>query len=173
MASRVDALSGQASVRRLNPGVYYWTVTGRLKGIDISAKERFRLEVDPPPPLPAPEPLEPAPDAIFGVAELRVKRSILLSWKPVSGATHYRLAVYAPGKKDPVFTKDGLVATSYAIDDLSVLDRGLISWGVEALAYDAPGDLAQGGIESKSSFTIDLPAAREAKPKGDGKAYGR
>jgi hypothetical protein len=173
VVTRVRSLSGRASVGRLDPGVYYWTVTGRLKGLDISARERYRLEVDQPPPLPAPEPLLPPPDAIFGPTELRQKRSITLTWKPVTGATRYRLAVYLPGKHGPALVKDKLAATSYEIDDLSVLDRGLITWSVEALSFDATGELEQGGVVAKSSFTIDLPALKPAKPEGSDTAYGR
>jgi hypothetical protein len=173
VVARAKALSGRANLGRLDPGVYYWTVKGSLKGLDISAKERYRLEVDPPPPLPAPEDLLPAPDAIFGTAELREKRSITLAWKPVAGATHYRLAVYAPGKESPVLRKDKLGDTSYTIEDLSVLDRGLIKWSVEALSFDGSGEQEQGGLAAKSSFTIDLPALKGAKAGGNDKAYGR
>ncbi len=173
VVARVADRAGRAGVGRLDPGVYYWTVTGRLKGFDISARERFRFEVDPPPPLPPPETVLPAADAIFGPPELRKKRSITLAWKPVAGATYYRLAVYLPGKRGPALVKDKLVSTSYEIDDLSVLDRGLITWSVEALSFDAAGELEQGGVEAKSSFTIDLPALKPAKSEGSDTAYGR
>ncbi len=173
VVARVADRTGCTGVGRLDPGVYYWTVTGHLKGFDISAKERFRFEVDPPPLLPPPESVLPAADAIFGPSELRKKRSITLAWKPVAGATHYRLAVYAPEKQGAALVKDKLASTSYEIDDLSILDRGLITWSVEALSFDATGELEQGGVEAKSSFTIDLPALKPAKPEGSDTAYGR
>jgi len=169
----VPAKSGSALIKGLAPGKYYWTVKGSSAGFDLSARERYCFEIETPPPLPAAEPVLPAPLAVFGPAQLREKRSILLSWKPVAGATHYRLRLYAQGKKEPVFVKDKLDSTSYSLEDLSVLERGQISWSVEARSYDLSGELEQGGLESKSSFTIDLPAVKKAKTSGEKKTYGR
>ena len=56
VVARAQDRSGRASLGRLNPGVYYWTVTGRLSSFDVSARERLRFVVDPPPPPPAPRP---------------------------------------------------------------------------------------------------------------------
>ena len=69
--------------------------------------------------------------------------------------------------------KDMLRATEYAIEDLTVLDRGECDWTAEARSYDEAGELDQGGIAGKSSFTIDLPAVKKAKPSVGDKAYGR
>jgi hypothetical protein len=173
IVARVDARSGSAKVGRLDPGHYYWTALGKLAGFDVSAEKRASFAVEPPPPLPAPEPSAPAPGTIIGPAELREKRSILLSWSQVAGATHYRLSVFSQGKKEPILVKDELRETEYLIEDLTVLDRGDTTWKVEAIARDAAGEIEQGGIEGKSSFTIDLPAVKKAKPSGGGKAYGR
>jgi hypothetical protein len=168
-----NAKGGSASIKGIAPGAYYWTVAGSSSGVDLSARERFRLVVEAPPPLPAPEQSLPAPGTVIGATELRQRRSILLSWKPVAGATHYRLAIYTPGGKEPAFVKDMLASTEYALEDLSVLDRGLCSWTVEARSYDDSGELEQGGLEAKASFTIDIPAVKKARTSGDRKAYGR
>jgi len=173
VVARAPARSGRASVGRLNPGAYYWTATGKVAGFDVTAERRFRFAVEEPPPLPAPDSLKPERGTVIGPAQLREKRSILLAWSAVPGATHYRLEVYAQGKKEPVLVKDMLRATEYEIGDLTVLDRGDFTWTAEARAYDESGELEQGGLLGKSSFVIDLPAVKKAKPSGESKAYGR
>jgi len=173
VVARAMARSGLAKVGRLNPGVYFWTAAGSLAGFDVSAERRFSFIVEAPPPLPAPETVEPVRGAVIGAAELRDKRSIRLAWSTVPGATHYRIAVYAQGKKEPVLAKDMLRATEYEIDDLSILDRGDCAWTAEAQAYDQAGELEQGGLAGKFFFTIDLPTVKKAKPSLKRPAYGR
>jgi hypothetical protein len=169
----VPTKTGSALIKGLLPGTYFWTVKGSFASFDLSARERYRFEIETPPPLPATELLTPQPRTVVGAAQLRESRKILLSWQPVAGATHYRLAVYLPGKKEPVLAKEKLSATSYAIEDLSVLDRGQISWSIQAQSYDQAGELEQGGLEAKSSFTLDIPAVKKAKSSSEGKTYGR
>jgi len=172
VVARAFDRSGRASVGRLDPGVYYWTVTGRLDGLDISAKRRFRFSIDPIPPLPAPELALPARDEIIGPARLREARSILFSWNPVEGANRYDLAIFAQGKSAPIFRQDNLETTSYSLKDLSVLDKGRFTWTVEARSYDEKGEIEQAGREALSSFTIDLPALPEAKIDEGAELYG-
>ena len=173
VAARRADRSGRTSVGRLAPGVYYWTVAGTFAGFDLSAKERVRFVVDQPPLLPAPEILQPERETVIGPIELRKKRSILFSWKPVDGATHYRLAVFAKGKKEPIFAKDKIAAPSLTVEDLSVLDKGRLTWTVEARSFDERGELEQSGRESGSMFTIDLPAVKKASTDKGEKLYGR
>ncbi|HUX41777.1 MAG TPA: FecR domain-containing protein [Rectinemataceae bacterium] len=165
--------SGRASVGPLDPGVYYWTVKGRLAGLDISAQKSYRFSIDPIPPLPPPELDAPARNALIGAAQLRQTRNIFFSWKPVEGANRYILSIFARGKSAAIFTRDDLSSTNYDFKALSMLDKGDFAWTVEARSYDDSGKIEQAGKESGSSFKIDLPALQEAKFDEEGQAlYG-
>ncbi len=173
VVARSPDRSGSATVRRLPPGNYFWTFKGELAGFDISAKESYSFSVMPIPPLPPAEILSPPMGFGFGPAELRSQRSIVLSWKPVEGATHYSLLLYASGKAEPLVERDRLQGTSFAITDLSLLDRGDFSWRVEAFSFDGEGKLEQSGLDSRASFSIQLPAVKQAQSSPDDKFYGR
>jgi hypothetical protein len=165
--------SGAITIKGLAPGNYYWTVKGELAGFDISAKNTYGFQVEAVPPLPRAELLSPSRDFTFGPSELRARRSIVLSWKPVEGATHYSLFVSASERETPVIKVEKLIATSYSIDDLSVLDKGEYRWSVEALAYDGADELEQAGLDSRSTFSIQLPAVKGARTNSDDRYYGR
>lgn len=171
--ARAADRSGRASAGRLAPGSYYWTVRGTLAGFDISAAERRRFTVDQPPLLPAPEAISPAKDSTIGPDELRRRRAIDFAWKPVDGATLYRFAVYAPGKREPIVRKELTKATEYTIDDLTILEKGRLTWTVEAQAVDEQGEIEQAGRPAESAFTIDLPAVKKVGAGAGGKLYGR
>ena len=165
--------SGRASVGRLAPGLYYWTVRGSFSGLDISARSRFRFSVDPIPLLPPPVPSSPSPNEIIGPAQLRQNRSILFSWKPVAGANRYIISLYAQGRSVPIFTRDDIPTTSYTFEDLPLLDKGDFAWTVEARSYAADGEIEQRGGESPSAFAIKLPPLGEATIDEGGEAlYG-
>jgi hypothetical protein len=165
--------TGSCTLKGLAPGSYFWTVKGYLAGFDISAKERYRFDIQAIPPLPKALLVNPPGGFEFGPAELRARRSIVFAWQPVEGATHYALVVYVPGRETPIVAAEKLKATTYSIDDLSVLDKGDYGWSVEASAYDASGELEQPGLDSRSTFSIRLPAVQKAKPKADSRYYGR
>jgi hypothetical protein len=165
--------SGAATIKGLAPGNYYWTVKGELAGFDISAKDTYGFKVETIPPLPGAELLSPSHDFVFGPAELRAQRSIVLAWKPVEGATHYSLVVYASDKDAPIIKLEKLIATSYSIGDLSLLDKGDYNWSVQAFAYDSSDELEQTGLDSRSTFSIRLPAVKAAQTNSDGGYYGR
>jgi hypothetical protein len=165
--------SGRTAVRRLDPGAYAWTVTGAADGFDVSARESQRFVVDPPEPLPAPALTAPEPDRVFGPEQLRAKRSITFAWTPVRGATAYRLAIFQPGRKDALFVREKITATSFTLEDLASLDKGGFSWAVQAQSWDERGELEQPGREARSGFTIDLPSVRKPKPDSGKKLYGK
>ncbi len=163
---------GKAGVGPLAPGLYYWTVRGRLAGLDISATKRFRFSIDPIPPLPSPEPVSPSPNQSIGVAQLRTTRSILFSWKPVAGANLYLFALYAKGGTKPIVERGCHNSTDFRLEDLSLLDKGRFSWTVEATSLDEKGETEQRGREALSSFTIDLPAVKEVTIDEGAEVYG-
>jgi hypothetical protein len=172
LVKRVQDRSGSILVKGLVPGKYYWTVKGSLVGFDISSKQVYGLTVEVIPPLPPAELLAPPRGFSFGPAELKSRRFIALSWKPVDGATDYSLRLYARGRQDPVVQLDGLRDTSYSIQDLSILDKGDYSWKVTALAHDETGDLEQPGLDSISTFVINLPRVMQAQPQSEGSYFG-
>lgn len=150
-------LGGEYALEVENPGGLRAVLDGKLS---IS------------PPLPAAESLSPTQGFVFGPAELKARHTIEFSWRPVEGATDYRLAIYPEGKAEPALAKEGLRDPGYAIDDLSVLDRGVYAWKVVALRRGADGELEQSGLEASSTFSIQLPALKQAGAKAGGTYFG-
>jgi hypothetical protein len=122
----------------------------------LSTRRPAALDIRPA--LPAPALTAPAAGFAFGPAELRAERSIRLEWAAVPGATEYRLAVYAPGRAEALLVRDGLAATAWTIDDLSILERGAYAWRVVASARDRDGRLQRLGLTAASDFAVRLPA---------------
>jgi hypothetical protein len=159
--------------KKLGAGEYFWTVKGMLANFDISARNIYRFKVLPIPPLPATTLVEPAKDAIYGVAEIRASREITFSWLPVDGANRYALSIYPEGSDIPTFTRDDIAGTSYTLQDLASLSRGKNVWKVEARSYGSDGEMEQPGTPSESAFVIDLPAVKRATSKTGNTLYGR
>lgn len=170
--ARASTRDGKARVGRLYPGSYYWTATGKLAGFDISARERNRFVVDQPPLLPAPSLSAPAKGEVFGVDRLRDMTRMDFSWEEVEGATSYDLAVYSEDGKQVLASIPKIKGTRATIEDLSILDRGKLSWTVQASSYDAGGELEQSGLKATGDFVIDLPALKKPKSGTSGKMYG-
>ncbi len=92
VVARAGDRSGRGGVGRLNPGVYYWTVAGRLAGYDVSAKDRLRFIVDPVPPPPPPALKTPLEGHLYKLQDLDGE-SLAFSWAAQENAASYELLV--------------------------------------------------------------------------------
>ncbi len=172
-AARSSSKGELFTARRLVPGSYLWTVGGTLAGFDISAQETRLFTVLPVPPLPAPVVSAPAAGAVFGVQEFRNSRTIDFAWSPVEGSNQYTLSIYPEGKRESSFTKSGITETRFTLSDLTALSRGKNRVRVEASWTAEDGVVEQPGLPGETSFTVDLPPARQAASRTGGSLYGR
>jgi hypothetical protein len=125
----------------------------------------------PPPPRPAPQPVQPVAGQVIQSAELRRDRSISFRWNPVPGAAAYVFTLYAeasrPALRRQILRTAPFKATSYTLDQLSLLDRGTFVWRVEAVSPN--GMVTDTG---ENSFVIDVPALETPRLRDPGILYG-
>ena len=152
--------SENVTTGRLDPGDYYWTVKGTVRGLDVSAREVNGFTVLPIPPLPAPVQSYPLPGSVLGPAELRAAASIPFNWEAVPEATNYVFSLYRETSSVPLVHSDVLREHAFLLSDLSILDRGTYRWTVRAHSFDDDGELVQNGTIAESDFHIELPPLR-------------
>jgi hypothetical protein len=117
--------------------------------------------------------LEPAPGTAFGPSELGIMKSLRFSWKPVPGATRYAITITKAGAPQPLLKVQSLTDTTYVLDDLRVLDKGELSWTIEAIGFDELYGEIRSVKPGEARFTIDLPSiVTPAIEEGD-VFYGR
>ena len=165
-----NPLRGRPSVEIVNPGrtvrlnqldegIWYWTVEARGVNGLVSVADPRQLRVLPVPLLPAPQELLPAGGTRFGVEQLKVQRSIDFGWAAVAEADGYIITLYeqADGRRRQIMQTAPQKGTEWTLGDLSVLERGVIAWQVEAVKLGRNSSIAQHGAPAESTFVIDIP----------------
>jgi hypothetical protein len=170
----VEWKQGSSSVQidRLPDGKYEWTVKATVEDFDISPLRASTFTVNPIPLLPSSALVTPPNSKEFGPDYLRDTRTISFSWNAVPGATHYRFRILNAKTLEPVLTREQLSATSFVLEDLSVLDRGDFVWEITAQNYWTDGILEQDGNPARFRFRIELPAVRAPTKAGGSEYYG-
>ena len=99
----------------------------------------------------------------IGIEELRIKRSIDFSWSAVPDANGYIIALYqeTPAGRRQIIQEELGNTTSWTLDKLSLLDRGNITWQLEAVIKNPSGVIEKRGDVGESSFVIDIPIPSE------------
>ena len=119
--------------------------------------------------------LSPAQNFVMGTSYFIENRTLVFTWKAVSGSTAYDFSLYKRGA-DGTYTeinKQTVRGESRAvIGDLSLLSSGSFRWTVKALRYNSDGVLEQeSGAESRN-FSIALETPSAVRVKDPGKLYG-
>jgi hypothetical protein len=123
--------------------------------------------------FPPPVTFEPAAGSVFGPDEIRNRKSLRFSWKPVPGATEYTFQLRKAGAAQPLLRIRSLTDTTYVLYDLRLLDKGDLSWTVEAKGSDELFGEIPSVKSAETRLAIDLPAvAAPAIDEGD-VFYGR
>ncbi len=159
---------------RLDPGTWWWRVSGSKAGFDISSQEALRFTVLPIPPLPRARLDLPADGAVVDADWLRTRRTISFEWGAVPFANEYILGLYRNSSASSPLARFELKAiTNWTLEDLSILDRGDFVWTLEARSRDRNGEIEQYGLVAERRFSIELPPARDQNKSGSGALYGR
>jgi hypothetical protein len=158
----------------LEPGVYYWTVTGATaEGFALNARTPSMFRILPVPPLPVVNCIFPAAGATLRPEELRTSREIVFTWEPVQGANEYVFTLWKDGAT-PLVTSQPMSATRFVYDDMEKLSEGgSFRWQVTAQYRDRNGRIERTGLNSESRFTIDIPRPGRGQAYSPGVTYGR
>jgi hypothetical protein len=151
--------SGKYSLRLTNPGGLWTEIRSALV-------VRHKLG--------EPGSLVPAAGSVFGPAELRGMKAIGFSWEAVPEATRYVFSLYPQEESGRPIRRETLTGTTYLLDDLTVLDRGVFRWSVTAEGFDGEGKAIPAVGAAEADFRIELPppATPDLSATGD-VFYGR
>ncbi len=168
----VTQASSAVQLPRLEAGRWWWTVAARTAdGLDISPPVPRSFTVLAVPPLGPAGLLAPPAGTVFGPEYFSVNRQLRFSWSPVSGATHYSLAITGPDGR-AVWTGERIPGLDFVLDDLAVLDTGTFTWTVEAVHLLEDGTVLQRGTPARATFRIDLPRMNAPGTRNRGALYG-
>ena len=113
----------------------------------------------PPPPLSSPGNRLPSDGFIFGIEELRNRRSIDFKWSAVPGANAYIFTLFREddnGRKE-IIRRPPENSTAWTLDNIALLERGAYTWQVEAVNRGGSGTIGRRGVIGKNSFILDIP----------------
>ncbi|GHV85407.1 hypothetical protein AGMMS50230_10150 [Spirochaetia bacterium] len=176
---------------QLAPGEYYWGVYQTGSNSDnsmVSPAQPVVILAGAPPvqtrplvtpgtpapvvrtaPLAAPKLRAPLNEQIFTEEGLiQQNRTITFVWDSVEGASAYELILYHVQPASTVMTFRTTITngTSYKLTDLTVLDRGLFRWQLNALDGERRGQAAAG------NFAIDVGHYEAAEGQESGVLFG-
>jgi hypothetical protein len=155
---------------RLQPGNYYWTVTGTTAdGFSINARSPSMFRILPVPPLPAVTYISPANGATLQPEEVRTNRGVVFTWDPVQGANEYVFTLWKDGAIRELAVNPPSSATRFVFDDLAAFSEGgNFIWQVSAQYRDSNGIVQRTGQARESRFTINIsrPDRKQAYPPG-------
>jgi len=108
--------------------------------------------------LPAAVNLQPARGHRFTMNDLQTQRRLNFSWQEVRGANAYIVTFFQQTEtgRRQIYRTQPLMGTSYALENLRILDRGTFFWQVEAVHRRADGAIDLQGITAESSFVMDI-----------------
>jgi hypothetical protein len=108
--------------------------------------------------------------------DLRKNGGITFNWNPVSEADGYIFSLSAegsrPGQRRQILRTAPLKTTSYTMDQLSLLDRGVFFWQVEAVQMTDNGTVTSIGIPGENRLVIDIPVPAIPQVRDPGVLYG-
>jgi hypothetical protein len=156
----------------LEPGVYYWTVTGTTaEGFAINARTPSMFRILPASPLSVVTGIFPANDAALQPEELRTNHEVVFTWEPVQGANEYVFTLWKDGDT-PLVTSQPISATRFVYGDFAKLSEGgSFRWQVTAQYRDRTGRIERTGLPGESRFTINVPRPNRGQAYPPGVTY--
>ena len=124
--------------------------------------------------LPAPVNMTPNQGYRIDIERLRNQRNIVFNWMPVTGANAYVFSLFkqtAAGSRRMITRTNPENRTSWTLENINELTRGIFVWQVEAVNINLSGTVEQRGIIGESTFIIDIPLP-EVQANTPGLLYG-
>ena len=156
----------------LYEGNYLWKIEAYTKdNYDISSLDTRKFTVTEIPKLDAPAMTEPKKNQSFGKEYFLESKKITFKWGRVRGADQY-IFTLRNSKGDVVVTKTlGKNTTEYTLTDLTLLEKGRMSWEVEAQSL-YQGVVFQHGKINSVRIKIDLNPITTPTVQKAGVLYG-
>ncbi|MCL2762970.1 MAG: FecR domain-containing protein [Treponema sp.] len=159
------------TVNRLGEGRWYWNIEAQTAdGFTIRAAEHGIVYVLSVSLLPAAQNLQPARGYYFTMNDLQTHRNLGFRWQAVRGANAYIFTLVHQterGSRQLIRTQP-ISRTTYALEDLRILDRGTFIWQVEAIYREANGAIVQRGTIAESTFVLDFLLPSTIHVEGSG-----
>jgi hypothetical protein len=180
----LDLKNGGQSVQlpRLAEGTYYWTVQAQAAGdVNITPLAPAVFRIGPVPLLPAVTLQTPANNSAITAEALRQTRTISFTWTALPSSatatggtsrTAYILSIYRATdtrRAAPIFRSQPLSRTSYALENLAILDADSFVWSIEPVTVSDA--IEQRGTIREATFRIDIKIP-EAEKLNDEQSYG-
>lgn len=148
--------AARTRISRLEPGVYYWTVSGIDEAGRSYPSAPRSFEVKKAPALQAPAMAFPRAGQ---KVDMSARDALPFEWKPAQGATHYSIKLANKKTGAAVAAIDALKATRWEFSDLSKLDVGAFSFTIQSLVLDKDGRIERRGQADTVDFEIILSEA--------------
>jgi hypothetical protein len=161
---------------RLQPGDYYWTVTGTTaEGFSINARSPSMFRILPVPPFPAVNYIYPVSGSALQPEEVRTNRGIVFTWNPIQGANEYVLTLWKDGAvRETLVTSPPVSTTRFFFEDLAKFsDGGDFIWRVIAQYRDQNGIVQRTGLARESRFIVNISRPNRGQAYPPGITYSR
>lgn len=171
-AYRIPSPGSPYKLPVLYEGNYLWRIEAYTKdGFDISSLETRKFTVTEIPKLNAPSMTEPKKNQSFGKEYFVENKKITFKWGRVSGADQYIFTL--KNSKDEVIVTKTLNknTTEYTLTDLTLLEKGRMTWEVEAQSL-YKGVVFQHGKITPQRIKIDLNPITTPSVQKAGILYG-
>lgn len=170
-AYRIPAPASPYKLPVLYEGNYLWRIEAYTKdGYDISSLETRKFTVTEIPKLAAPSMNEPKKNQSFGKEYFIENKKITFKWGRVWGADQY-IFTLRNSKDEVVLTKTFKNQTEYTLTDLTLLEKGRMTWEVEAQSL-YKGVVFQHGKVTPVRIKIDLNPITTPTVQKAGVLYG-
>lgn len=161
-------------IKKLKAGTYFYNIKAvTMSGYEITTKEPLSFIIEEIPLLPYPSEVNPKNGGIIDFEYLKSRKSIVLEWNRVEGATEYDLKLYRVSDKSVIFEKKSIKETSVKFTDLKEFSRGEFGWEIKSKASDIEGNLEQDGELLTSIFKLDIPEIAKPNTKKIEGLYGQ
>ncbi len=151
--SETTVEGNQTKLRRLEPGSYYWVVSGTAEdGKSYSSTVR-QFEVKRAPPLATPQVNQPRSGESI---DMSIRDSIVFGWKAVPEASYYSIKLVSRKSGAVVAALESFRGTRWEFSDLPKLDIGGFAFSLQAVSVDSAGAVERRSATTTVDFSIRL-----------------
>jgi hypothetical protein len=151
--SEEELEASKTRFKRLEPGTYFWNVSGvdAAGRTYVSAAREFEVRKAPellPPAIIGPKPGE--------LVDMSASDLLSFSWKPAQEATHYSVKLASKKTGALIASVEAVKGLRWDFSDLGKLDVGAFTFTLQSLALDKDGKVERRSAAVSIDFGITL-----------------